>query len=91
MVVDTASSAARAIDADLSEWSAAEFIDAPLADGLVLRALVCRLGAGRWQWSISSLEGDSGELICVGIESSVAGARRTAASEIVKCLENPIA
>jgi len=71
------SSAARAIEADLSEWSGpAEFIDArsPIVSCC---ARWCRLGAGRWQWSISSLGGDSGELICAASRAASAGARRT--------------
>jgi hypothetical protein len=75
--------------ARLSEWSAAEFADTLFADGLVLRALICRLGVGEWQWSISSLDGDRGELICIGTEKSSAKARRTVASEMAKCLEDP--
>jgi len=88
MTVETAPNAA--IDADLPEWSAAEFLDTALADGLILRALVCRVRAGKWEWSISSLSGDSGELISVGVENSVAAARRMAALEIEKCLDNAI-
>jgi|HubBroStandDraft_4_1064222.scaffolds.fasta_scaffold261254_2 hypothetical protein len=88
MIVDTLPRAA--VDVDLADWSAAEFLDAPQADGLALRALICRLGAGKWQWSITSLDGDSGALICAGLEKTIAEARETAASELVKCLENPI-
>jgi hypothetical protein len=88
MTVETARHAA--IDDDLSDWSVAEFLDTPLADGLILRALVCRLGAGKWQWSISSMGVGIGELISMGVESSAAGARLTAASEIEKCLDNAI-
>jgi hypothetical protein len=58
----------------------------------MLRALVCRLGAGRSQWSILSLGKDEAALvICSGMANSTAAARRTAASEIAKCLENAIA
>jgi hypothetical protein len=78
------------IGVGLSDWSAAEFLDMPLADGNILRALVCRLGAGRWQWSISSMHADSGELISIGVENSVAAARRVAASEIEKCLDSAV-
>jgi len=73
MIVDTVPRTA--IDIDLTGWAAADFLDIPHADGLVLRALVCRLGAGKWQWTVSSLDGDSGELICTGIEKTSAGAR----------------
>jgi hypothetical protein len=89
MPLDTAPRAS--IDVDLLDWSAAEFLDTPHADGLILRALVCRLGAGKWQWSISSLDGGNGALICAGFEKTIAEARETAASELIKCLENPIA
>jgi hypothetical protein len=89
MIVDLVTSS-RAIGADLAEWSAAEVLDTPYSDGLTLRALVCRLDAGKWQWSISSLDGDRGELIGIGLEKSLAAARATATTEIAKCLDNPI-
>ena len=73
---------------DLSEWSTAEFLDVQLSDGLVLRALVCQLGAGEWQWTISSIEGDRGDLICAGKEQSAISARLMARSELAKCLED---
>ena len=79
---------ARADDAQLHEWSAAEVLDAPLADDQTLRAMVCRLGANRWQWTVSSLDHDRGELISVGIERTAAAARQTATVEIAKCLES---
>lgn len=78
---------ARADDLPLPEWSAAEVLDAPFADDQMLRAIVCRLGAHRWQWSVSSLDRDRGELISLGIEKTAAAARRTATDEIAKCLE----
>jgi hypothetical protein len=74
-----------------SEWSTAEVLDAPLPDDLMLRAVVFRLGIRKWQWSISSLDGDRGELISAGIEKSAAAARLMATSEIAKCLGNPLA
>jgi hypothetical protein len=90
MIVDIAPHAATEVE--FPEWSAAEFLDTPLADGLVLRALICRLGARKWQWSISSLRGDdSGELICAGLEKTSAAARETIASELMKCLDDAIA
>jgi hypothetical protein len=89
MIVDLDTSS-RVIGADFAEWSAAEVLDTPFSDGLTLRALVCRLGAGKWQWSISSLDGERGELIGIGLESSLAAARVTATAEIAKCLDNPI-
>ena len=79
---------ARADDLSLHEWSAAEVLDAPLAADQTLRAMVCRLGAHRWQWSVSSLDHDRGELISVGVERTAAAARHTATVEITKCLES---
>jgi|HubBroStandDraft_3_1064219.scaffolds.fasta_scaffold592146_2 hypothetical protein len=80
----------RAAELDLPEWSAAEVLDAPLPNDLMLRAIVCRAEAGKWQWSVSSLEGDRGELISTGLAESAAAARLMATSEIAKCVENPI-
>jgi hypothetical protein len=80
----------RATDLDLPAWSAAEVLDAPLPNDLVLRAIVCRTEAGKWQWSVSSLDGDRGELISAGLAESAADARLMATSEIAKCVENPI-
>jgi hypothetical protein len=85
--IDTPS---RAADLHHLEWQAAEVLDTPLPNDLKLRALVCRLGAGRWQWSISSLDGERGELISAGIEKTAAAARLMAASEIAKCVENAL-
>ena len=89
MIVDLDRSS-RATGADLAEWSAAEVLDTPFSDDLTLRALVCRLSAGKWQWSIISLSGDRGELIGAGLEKSLAAARATATAEIAKCLDNPL-
>jgi hypothetical protein len=90
MVVDLTSRDAPT-GVDLPDWSAAEFLDTPFAGGLVLRALVCRLGARRWQWSVCSLDGDeSGELICAGLERTSAAARDTAAAELMKCLGDSV-
>jgi hypothetical protein len=77
---------------DLPQWAAAEFLDTPYADGLLLRAVICRLGAGKWQWSIMSIspEGE-GELITVGTEKTVERARQTAGSELDKCIRSPFA
>jgi hypothetical protein len=80
----------RANDLPDHDWSAAEVLDTQVADDQTLRAMVCRLGAHRWQWSVSSLDHDRGELISVGTERTAAAARRTAAAEIAKCLENPV-
>ena len=81
----------RLAEPELHEWVSAEILDAPVSDDLVLRALVCRLAVGSWQWSILSLDGDSGALISAGVEKNAAAARRRAISEIAKCLENPLA
>ena len=75
---------------DLSRWSAAEILDTPLADESLLRATVCRLGAGEWQWSVSSLDGDRGELISSGVERNAAAARMMASAEIAKCIESAL-
>ena len=82
--------ASRAAELALPEWCAAEFFDMPLSDDVKLRALVCYLGASKWQWSVVSLEGDRGELISIGVKDSAAAARATALSEITKCVENAI-
>lgn len=74
----------------LPEWSAAEVLDMPLADEEVLRAVICRVGAGKWHWSISSIEGERGELISAGVAKSAEAARSTAASEIAKCVESAL-
>jgi len=89
MIIDLDMSS-RSVAADLAEWSAAEVLDTPFSDGLTLRALVCRLSAGKWQWSIISLDGDNGELISIGLEKSLAAARAMATAEVAKCLDNPI-
>jgi hypothetical protein len=80
---------ARAVGIGL-EWSAAEILDMPFSDDLLLRALVCEMDGGMWQWSVSSLDGAQGELISAGEEKSAAAARRMATSEIAKCLEGPL-
>ena len=85
-------SPAKASDLDLSAWSSAEVLDTPLAQDHTLRAIVLRLGAHKWQWSISSIDSDErGELISAGTERTADAARRQAASEIAKCLESPLA
>ena len=71
-------------------WSEAEILDTPTTVGLTLRALVCRLTPGQWQWSVSSINHDHGELISIGVERSAAAARQTATDEITKCLDSPI-
>ena len=80
----------RAIDLALPQWSAAEVLDTPFSDNLTLRALVCRLAAGRWQWSILSIDGEHGELISIGVAPSLSAARIAATSEITKCVENAL-
>jgi hypothetical protein len=74
----------------LPQWSPAEFLDMPYVDGLVLRALICRLAPGKWQWSVMSIDGDRGELIGIGNEGSLAQASATAACEIDKCMRDPL-
>jgi hypothetical protein len=75
----------------LPQWSAAEFLDMPYVDGMVLRALICRLTPRKWQWSVMSIDGSrSGELIGIGTEGSLAEARATAASELDKCMRDPL-
>ena len=76
---------------DLPDWSAATVLDAPLPDDQTLRAVVLRLGDHQWQWSLSSIEGESGALISTGVERTADAARRRAATEITKCLEDAIA
>jgi hypothetical protein len=88
MIIDVATMAEAELD--LSEWSAAEILDTSLGDESLLRATVYRLGAGEWQWSISSLDGNRGELISTGIERNAAAARKMATSEIAKCLESAL-
>ncbi|HVH79607.1 MAG TPA: hypothetical protein VM782_09480 [Stellaceae bacterium] len=80
----------RAAELALPEWCEAEFFDTPLSGDVKLRALVCRLAVGKWQWSVCSLEGDRGELISIGVADNAAAARATALSEITKCMENPL-
>jgi hypothetical protein len=74
----------------LPKWSAAEFLDMPYVDGLVLRALVCRLAPGKWQWSVMSIDVDRGELIGIGTEGSLAEASAIATTEIDKCMRDPL-
>lgn len=81
---------ARAAGFSLPQWAAAEFLDVPYAEGPVLRAVICRLSTGRWQWSVMTVGEDSGEIISTGMERSVSGARQAAASEIDKCIHNPL-
>jgi hypothetical protein len=76
---------------ELPPWLPAEFLDVRFVDGLVLRALVCRVEPGPWEWSVTSIsDRDTGQLICSGTTGSVAEARRIAVSEIRKCLLSPI-
>jgi hypothetical protein len=80
----------RAMHLVLPQWSAAEVLDTPFSDNLTLRALVCRLAAAQWQWSILSIDGERGELISIGVAPSLSAARIAAASEIAKCVESAI-
>jgi hypothetical protein len=90
MVPMEASQAAHATEFRLPRWAAAEFLDVPYAEGPVLRAIICRLSAGRWQWSVMTVGDDCGEVISTGTEPSITGARQAAASEIDKCIRNPL-
>jgi hypothetical protein len=90
MIVDI-DTARHAANLDRFKWSEAEFCDTPFADDLVLRAMVCQLGTGRWQWSVTSLDGDQGELISIGTASSAVAAQRMAMDEVTKCIGNPLA
>jgi hypothetical protein len=74
----------------LPQWSAAEFLDMAYSDGLLLRALICRLTPRKWQWSVMSIDGERGELIGIGTEGSLAEARAAAASELDKCMRDPL-
>jgi len=70
-------------------WSSAQFMDWQFPGGITLRALVCPLEGGKWQWSVISFDGIRGEVIGVGIEQSADGARLIAVSEVAKCLSAP--
>jgi hypothetical protein len=73
----------------LPSWAAAEFLDTPYDERLMLRAVICRVGPRRWQWIVMSIAEDRGEVISLGTEASIAAARRTAASEIEKSIQDP--
>lgn len=75
---------------DLPEWSAAEILEVPLADELVLRAVVCRMQSGQWRWTVGSRGPELGELISTGVESSPVAARSMAKSELSKCLASAL-
>jgi hypothetical protein len=85
-----ATQAAHATEFRLPQWAAAEFLDVPYAEGPVLRAVICRLSVGKWQWSVMTVADDSGEVISTGTEGSITGARQAAACEIDKCIRNPL-
>jgi hypothetical protein len=74
---------------DSAAWSEAQIFDTQITPDLTVRALVCRL-PGSWQWCVVSIDGDSGAVISVGVADSAAAARRVAADEVAKCLENAI-
>lgn len=82
---------ARADNTGLHRWCDAEVFDSPLPHDQTLRAVVLPLGAHKWQWSLSSFEGDRGELISTGVEKTAAAAREAATAEIAKCLEDALA
>jgi len=73
-----------------ADWSDAKFFDKHLPDGLVLRALVCLLENGEWQWSLTVLGEGKGEMISTGTDKTAALARQAAIAEIAKCLEYPM-
>jgi len=75
---------------DSAAWSEAQIFDTQITPDLTVRALVCRLPAGSWQWCISSIDGDGGAMISLGVERTAAAARRVAADEVAKSLENAI-
>lgn len=81
---------ARTAALDVTEWSPAEVLDASLPDDLLLRAIVFRVDAGQWQWSLSAVDHGRGELISSGFEHSAAAARAMATSEIAKCIASPL-
>ena len=89
MIVDIEQSPSLA-QFQLPKWAAAEVLDTRLTDNLTLRALVCRLAAARWQWSVMSLEGDHGALITAGVSASLNAAREAVATEIAKCVEDGV-
>ena len=74
----------------LPKWAAAEILDMPVAEEEFLRAVIHRMDAGKWHWSISSQGMERGELISSGIEESAAAARAMAISEIAKCVESAL-
>jgi hypothetical protein len=79
------------IGPSVTQWRAAEFLDVPYADDVVIRGLICRLPEGRkWQWSVIVLDSGRAELVDAGTEKSLAAARQTAASEIEKCISSPL-
>jgi len=78
--------AAMPVELKYPKWSDAEFLDVPIPDRLTVRAVVCRLAYGQWQWSISAIDGDRGALISIGTEDDASAARLTAMSEIGKCV-----
>jgi hypothetical protein len=93
MIDDPAPRATPAPEADVPNpeiWASAEFLDRQFPGGITLRALVCPLEGGNWQWSVISLDATRGEVIGVGIEQSAAGARVVALSELAKCFSDPL-
>lgn len=75
----------------LPSWAAAEFLDTPYTDRLMLRAVICRLAPRRWQWMVMSIAENRGEVISLGTAANVGAARRTAAAEIEKCIQDAFA
>ena len=70
-------------------WLYAEIQDVPFVEGVIVRAIVCRIGIAIWQWSVVAMDGDRGELISIGTMPDKVSARRAAASEVGKCFSSP--
>jgi hypothetical protein len=71
-------------------WSSAEFLDVPCSGDALLRAMVCPLGSGKWQGLVLYLSNADGEVISVTMAKTAAEAREIAASELDKCIHDPI-
>jgi hypothetical protein len=80
----------RAAESPISCWSAAEVLDVPYADRAVLRAVTCQLGPGKWQVLVLYLDATGGEVISSIVSKTAAEAREIAASELDKCIRDPL-
>ena len=82
----------RAVESPIPCWTAAEFLDVPCQEGALLRAVVCPLGPAKWQAIVLYLSGTgSGEVISTTAAKTAAEAHEIAASELDKCIHDPIA